>query len=133
MISHVCPLHISCFPIFLRKIHTVHDRYFTSKASSSEIFKQKYVTKYQHEDRFQPRKCHIDIEMIRKCKYQMACNPSHINHLLKNTNSSRDTIPHKIKPSTQYNKEAKNSKKYYGHAEMMHPPENCYMCKTFYP
>ena len=52
----------------------------------------------------------------------MACNPPHLNQFLKITNSGRDTVPPYIKPSTQYrNKKAKNSKKSYGHVEMMHP------------
>ena len=36
---------------------------------------KKNVKKYQDEERYKPRKCHIYKEMIRKCKFQMACNP----------------------------------------------------------
>ena len=46
-----------------------------SKAPSSEIPRQKYVKKYQHKERYKPRKCHIYIEMLRKCKFQMPHNP----------------------------------------------------------
>ena len=37
--------------------------------------RQKHVKKYQDKERYKPRKCHIYIKMIRKCKFQMAHNP----------------------------------------------------------
>ena len=49
--------------------------YLMSKASSSEIPRQKYVTKNQYEERYKPLKFQIYIEMIGKYKFQMALNP----------------------------------------------------------
>ena len=48
--------------------------YLTSKASSSEIPRQK-CKKYQYEERYKPLKFHIYIEMIGKYNVQMAHNP----------------------------------------------------------
>ena len=33
------------------------------------------LKKYQYEERYKPLKFHTYIEMIVKCKFQMACNP----------------------------------------------------------
>ena len=70
--------------------------YFTSKASSSEIPRQKYVKKYQHEERYKPTKCHIYIKMTTKSKLQMSCNASNINHFENNILGERQ-YPHKSK------------------------------------
>ena len=95
---------------FLRNIQIVHDRYFTSKASSSEIPRQKYIEKHQHEERYKPRKCHIYIEMIRKFKFQMAHNPWNISHFEKKKCFGRETVLPWIKTSIQYHKKLKTEK-----------------------
>ena len=55
--------------------------YFTSKAPSSEIPRQKYVKKYQYEERYKPIKFHIYIEMIGKCKFQWLAIPETLTFL----------------------------------------------------
>ena len=45
------------------------------KYPPAEIARQKYVRKYQYEERYKPLNFHIYIEKIVKCKFQMACNP----------------------------------------------------------
>ena len=76
-------------------------------------FQTKICNKYQHEERFQPRKCHIDMEKIRKCKFQMACNPSHKNHFLKKKNKfqQKHSTPINQNINTIPQQKAKHSKK----------------------
>ena len=56
--------------------------YFTSKASSSEIPRQKYVKNINMKRDISLQSVTY-IKMIRKCKFQMAHNPSNINHFEK--------------------------------------------------
>ena len=69
--------------------------------------RQKPVKKYQHEERYNPKKYHIyKKKRIRKCKFQMALNPKTYTILEKKMFWERDstpinqninTIPHKGK------------------------------------
>ena len=60
------------------------------------IIQAKTCKKYQHKERYNPRKYHIYRKMIRKCKFQMAHNPWNINHFEKNVLGERQ-YPNKSK------------------------------------
>ena len=72
-------------------------------------FPDKVYKKYQHEERYKPTKCHIYIKMTMKCKFQMACNPSNINHFEKNVLGERQ-YPHKSKHQHNTTKSQKLNK-----------------------
>ena len=124
------PLDILSYPVFLRNIHMLHDSYFTSTASSSEIPDKNIEKKYQHEKAYKPRKCHIYIEMISKCKFQMACNPWNINHS-QNVLAGRQ-YPHKSKHHHNTTKGQK-LKTVVWTWNIIDLPENLYRRNTFYP
>ena len=53
----------------------------------------KICEKDQHKERYKPIKCYIYIEMIRKCKFLMACNLWNMNHFEKNVLGGREYPP----------------------------------------